>query len=163
MHKIDKMSRTDDEIQFNERFSRLKLAFKVKTDSELSKILKIQQQSVSGAKRRCQIPVSWLEVAGARGISLDYIFFGKFPVIRDKNDEATDQNNEEVDPIKMIAEQLVSVAIEETGFVPSQSGKMILERFVKRKVAGDIKSDIIEMLKDVMMSERESEKSFDTD
>ena len=79
--------------------------------------------------------------------------------------EATseDQVAEEVDPIKMIAEHLVEMAINETGFSPSHSGRKILIRFVKRKVAGEIQSDVIEMLKEVMMSERESETSDDTE
>ena len=53
----------------------------------------------------------------------------------------------------MIAEHLVEMAINETGFSPSHSGRKILIRFVKRKVAGEIQPDVIEMLKDVMMSE----------
>ena len=68
------MSRADIKYQFSERFSRLKAALNVKTDTKLSELWDIRTQPVAGEKRRCTMPVAWLEEAGNRGASLDYIF-----------------------------------------------------------------------------------------
>ena len=157
------MSIEESEKKFNERFARLKSALNVESDSELAGALGITQQSVFGAKKRNQIPVSWLEEAGQNGVSLNFIFFGELPVMRELVDyePVDDEKAKDNDPDREIAERLVKIAIGETGFNPSHAGKLILERFVKRKVIGDLKSEIIEMLRDVMASERESEESSD--
>jgi hypothetical protein len=147
---------------FPDRFKRLKSAYGVKSDSALSGKLGCVPQSVAGAKHRQIMPVSWLEEVGRDGYSLDYVFYGDLPVKR-KDAGVESDTSLDIDPEGQIAERLVSMAISETGFSPSQAGKKILERFIKRKVAGDVKADVIEMLKDVMMSERESETSDDTE
>ena len=153
MHKISKLS-THDEKLFAERFERLKSALDIKKDSQLAKILKMTQQSVAGAKKRNQIPSAWLETMGSLGISLDYIFFGTLPQKRNQiPDTAPKLSN---DPEKIIAEQLVAIAIAETGYAPSVSGRIFLENFVKRKLLENVKGEVVEVLKDVIASERNS-------
>ena len=71
------MSRTDNKKYFDERFDRLKSALGVRSDSKLADELGCAAQSVGGAKKRSQMPVSWLEEAGKKGISLNYIFYGE--------------------------------------------------------------------------------------
>jgi hypothetical protein len=154
--------RTKSKDRFAERFERLKSALGVKSDSELAGKVSCAAQSVGGAKKRQLIPAAWLEEAGELGISLDYIFYGDLPVERNLSENASEKFHD-ADSEKLIAEKLVSIAISETGHNPSPAGKKILERFVKRKVVEDVKSDIIEMLKDVMMSERESEETPNKD
>lgn len=162
MHKQEKMS-TDEVCQrFHERLARLKSVLGAKNDSELAGLLNIKQQSVSGAKKRCQMPASWLEEAGARGVSLDYIYFGQQPPMR-KSSEDDGETQQGAEMEKVIAEQLVNLAISETGFTPSKSGRSIIERFVKRKVIVDAVSDVIEIVKDVVMSEGESDNESQSD
>lgn len=144
---------------FEDRFERLKMALEVKNDAALAKLLDIAQQTVSGAKQRKVIPMTWLEFAAQRGVSLDYVFFGDVPAHRQPIDGADTpaQPSQEVEADTKIAEQLVRMAIRETGFQPSSAGKEMLALFVKRKVVGDAKAEVIEILMDVMKTERKPE------
>ena len=150
MKKPDKQV---EDVLFAEKFKRLKTALDVKRDKQLAEILGITQQSVAGAKKRRQMPASWFETVGSLGVSIDYILFGTMPMTRQHVPDKIDSTHK-IDPGQKIAEQLVELAIGETGLCPSNAGKLILEKFVKRKSLEDIKSEVIEMLKDVMDSER---------
>lgn len=62
---------------FEDRLARIFQATGAKTDSALARALDIQPQSVSAAKKRRQIPGSWVEVvAGRFDVSADWLLFG---------------------------------------------------------------------------------------
>ena len=59
------------------QLERLKRALSVESDTAFSQILDISQGSVSGAKKRKQIPYAWfVQVAEKSNVSLDWLFFG---------------------------------------------------------------------------------------
>jgi hypothetical protein len=66
-----------EEKLFEERFARLKLAFKCFSDGELAKKLGLKQQAVYAAKRRMKIPNTWLNTAIKKSISPSFIMDGK--------------------------------------------------------------------------------------
>lgn len=57
--------------------NRMKNALGIKTDRELAKSLGLSQQAIAGAKRRTQIPSSWLRELSQKGVSADYVLFGR--------------------------------------------------------------------------------------
>ena len=73
-----RLKTTKNEV-FDARITRLKSTLGVKNDSELAKSLNITQQAIAGVKKRRQIPSSWFEKLAQRGISIDFVFFGKVP------------------------------------------------------------------------------------
>jgi len=59
------------------QLQRLKQALNVDSDTALSQVLEVSQGSVSGAKKRGQIPHSWFfQVAEKTGCSVDWLFRG---------------------------------------------------------------------------------------
>ncbi len=65
-----------------EILGRLKKITHVKTDSELSEVLGVSPQTLSSWKGRGRIPYSiCMEVAQARGVSLDWLFGGQGPML----------------------------------------------------------------------------------
>ncbi|MCW7755022.1 helix-turn-helix domain-containing protein [Desulfobotulus sp. H1] len=68
---------------FEKRLNRLKSVLKVKSESELAKILNIRPQSIAAARKRGQFPTGWIfQVAELAGVSSDWLFFGTGPVRR---------------------------------------------------------------------------------
>ncbi len=64
--------------KFTERLARLMAAAEAKSDSELARALGIQPPSVAAAKKRQQIPGSWVEaIAEKTGASADWLLFGR--------------------------------------------------------------------------------------
>lgn len=65
-----------------EILGRLKKITRVKTDSGLSEVLGVSPQTLSSWKGRDRIPYSvCMEVAHARGVSLDWLFGGRGPML----------------------------------------------------------------------------------
>ncbi|WP_027188199.1 LexA family transcriptional regulator [Desulfovibrio cuneatus] len=62
---------------YEQQLERLKQALKVDSDTAFSQVMDISQGSVSGAKKRGQIPHSWFfQVAEKTGFSIDWLFWG---------------------------------------------------------------------------------------
>jgi hypothetical protein len=62
------------------QLERLKKALNVESDTALAQLLEISQGSVSGAKKRGQIPYAWFfQVAEKTDSSLDWLFRGVGP------------------------------------------------------------------------------------
>lgn len=69
--------------EFQEIFTRLKLATGAGTDTELAKALGIKQGAVSAAKRSLQIPPVWIaKVSKGFSVSADWLFYGTGPMER---------------------------------------------------------------------------------
>ena len=69
---------------YEKQLERLKLALNVESDTAFSQLLDMSQGSVSGAKKRGQIPHAWFfQVAERTGVSLDWLFKGEGPVRRE--------------------------------------------------------------------------------
>lgn len=65
-------------IKFEDRMNRLMLAAGVKNDSELARALGITPQSIGPARKKFQVPSSWVErIAESTGYSSDWIYFGR--------------------------------------------------------------------------------------
>lgn len=63
--------------QFDARMDRLLLAANVRTPSDFAKILGIKQQSVSSARARKQLPLTWVaEISERYNISADWLLYG---------------------------------------------------------------------------------------
>lgn len=74
---------------FAGRMKRLLLAVGAQNDAELAKTLGIRHQSVSSARKREQLPHSWVtEVAERFHVSADWILFGHGPAGRPRTQEA---------------------------------------------------------------------------
>lgn len=65
------------------QLERLKQALNVNSDTAFSEVLEVSQGSVSGAKKRGQIPHAWFFfVSKKTGYSLNWLFFGEGPMLR---------------------------------------------------------------------------------
>ncbi|AAS97158.1 LexA family transcriptional regulator [Nitratidesulfovibrio vulgaris] len=65
---------------FEAVLERLMVASGAKNDSDLARILGITPQSVSGARKRGEVPPVWIQsFAEKTGISSDWLFFGRQP------------------------------------------------------------------------------------
>lgn len=63
--------------EFEAKWKRIFKAAGVEKDTELARILEIKPPSVSGARKREQIPSGWVErIAEKFGVSADWLFFG---------------------------------------------------------------------------------------
>lgn len=66
---------------YETQLERLKLALNVESDTAFSQLLDVSQGSVSGAKRRGQIPFAWFfQVAEKTGTSIDWLYSGRSPM-----------------------------------------------------------------------------------
>lgn len=67
---------------FEEKFSRICQVTHTNKDTALAKILDIKAPSVAAARKRQQIPTGWVEkIALKYGVSADWIFFGRGPMV----------------------------------------------------------------------------------
>lgn len=68
-----------------QQLERLKQALNVNSDTAFSQILGVSQGSISGAKKRKQIPFAWFfQVAEKTNTSIDWLFSGHAPTQDDK-------------------------------------------------------------------------------
>lgn len=74
----------DDELfSFQNVLDRLKKATKTETDIALAKRLGLGQGSISSAKKKGQVPPSWLiRAANDFSVSLDWLYYGEGPMQR---------------------------------------------------------------------------------
>ena len=63
-----------------ECLTRLMRALEVSTDAELARALGITPQSVSGARKRREVPPAWVQACAAQtGVNAHWLFFGRGP------------------------------------------------------------------------------------
>lgn len=75
--------------------ARLKQITGTKSDASLSSALKISPQTLSSWKGRDSTPYSLcVDIAQARGISLDWLLLGEGPILRTATAESQDNNQE---------------------------------------------------------------------
>jgi hypothetical protein len=75
--------------------ARLKHITGTKSDASLSSALQISPQTLSSWKGRDSIPYSLcVDIAQARGISLDWLLLGEGPILRPKPAESVENNQE---------------------------------------------------------------------
>lgn len=73
----------NDGQDFEKQWARLLRACGARNDMGIAKALDIAQGSVSKAKGKRSIPLSWMTMLAQRtGISLDWLFFGEGPMLR---------------------------------------------------------------------------------
>lgn len=71
-------------------YGRLLEASGAKNDSELARVLNISPQSVNGARKRGEVPPSWIQFyAETSGVSSDWLFFGRGPMRPEENSKQT--------------------------------------------------------------------------
>ncbi|RRD70535.1 MULTISPECIES: helix-turn-helix transcriptional regulator [unclassified Desulfovibrio] len=67
--------------RFQDVLQRLMQALDVSTDAELARKLGITPQSVSGARKRAEVPPSWIQACAAQtGVNAHWLFFGRGPM-----------------------------------------------------------------------------------
>ena len=66
---------------FDAIYERLLKSSGAQNDSELARVLNISPQSVNGARKRGEVPPSWVQFyAETSGVSSDWLFFGRGPM-----------------------------------------------------------------------------------
>ena len=66
---------------FDAIYERLLKSSGAQNDSELARVLNISPQSVNGARKRGEVPASWVQFyAETSGVSSDWLFFGRGPM-----------------------------------------------------------------------------------
>ena len=61
--------------------SRLMKALEARSDAELARALGISPQSVSGARRRGEVPPAWVQLCAEKtGCNAHWLFFGQGPM-----------------------------------------------------------------------------------
>ncbi|WP_230853257.1 helix-turn-helix domain-containing protein [Pseudomonas fluorescens] len=75
--------------------ARLKQVTGTKTDASLSSVLQISPQTLSSWRGRDSTPYSLcVEIAQARGISLDWLLLGEGPILRQRVTDSSEANQE---------------------------------------------------------------------
>ena len=70
-----------EKTSFQAILTRLTQALGVSSDSDLGRALGITPQSVSGARKRGEIPPAWIQACAAQtGVNADWLFFGRGPM-----------------------------------------------------------------------------------
>jgi hypothetical protein len=169
---VEKAKIVKNEI-FDARITRIKSALDIKNDSELAKSLDITQQAVAGVKKRKQIPSSWIEKLAQRGISIDFVFFGK------ESDNSTGSRNPKGSGIDLLIEKIgergkeISIVELKTkkedtqqaetsavnqlleyvsllrGKKPNNYNFSILEMLLRKHILGKVVSEVIELMNDL--------------
>ncbi len=77
---------------FEAQFERLKKASGVDTDTAFASFLGLRQGSISGAKKKKQLPHAWFfQVAEKTGVSSDWLFWGRGPMQLPSESELADE------------------------------------------------------------------------
>jgi hypothetical protein len=154
------------------KFPSIESALDIKNDSELAKSLNITQQAVAGVKKRKQIPSSWIEKLAQKGISVDFIFFGKMTEnstnSRDPNRSMIDllinkigERGKEISLVELktkkedaqqaetsAVNQLLEYASLLRGKKPNSYNYSILEMVLRKQIMGKVMAEIIELMND---------------
>ncbi|MGV6994343.1 helix-turn-helix transcriptional regulator [uncultured Desulfovibrio sp.] len=70
-----------EKSDFKETLQRLMQALSVVSDAELARSLGITPQSVSGARKRGEVPPAWIQTCAAQtGVNAHWLFFGSGPM-----------------------------------------------------------------------------------
>lgn len=70
-----------EKTDFKETLQRLMQALTVVSDAELARSLGITPQSVSGARKRGEVPPAWVQTCAAQtGVNAHWLFFGRGPM-----------------------------------------------------------------------------------
>lgn len=86
------ISRKESVQLFEAQFERLKKASGVETDTAFASFLGLRQGSISGAKKKKQLPYAWFfQVAEKTGVSPDWLFWGRGPMQLPGESELADE------------------------------------------------------------------------
>ena len=70
-----------DNSKFTQTVRRLMQALEVNSDAELARALGITPQSVSGARKRGEVPPAWIQACAEQtGVNAHWLFFGRGPM-----------------------------------------------------------------------------------
>ena len=70
-----------EKADFKDTLQRLMQALEVVSDAELARSLGITPQSVSGARKRGEVPPAWIQTCAAQtGVNAHWLFFGSGPM-----------------------------------------------------------------------------------
>lgn len=70
-----------DNSKFTQTVRRLMQALEVNSDAELARALGITPQSVSGARKRGEVPPAWIQACAKQtGVNAHWLFFGRGPM-----------------------------------------------------------------------------------
>lgn len=70
-----------DNTSFSQTLARLLQALDAASDAELARALGITPQSVSGARKRGEVPPAWIQACAAQtGVNAHWLFFGSGPM-----------------------------------------------------------------------------------
>ena len=70
-----------DTISFSQTLARLMRALDAASEAELARALGITPQSVSGARKRGEVPPAWIQTCAAQtGVNAHWLFFGSGPM-----------------------------------------------------------------------------------
>jgi len=139
---------TSGDINFDQRFERLKEVLGVEKDKGLSERLDISQQAVAGAKKRKVIPDSWVGKLIEGKKSIDYVMYGKpaFGLGTPYNID-TAKNQDEIEYI--LSKNLVKLALTNKDLALEDNQISVLVSLVKKKVLPDIERELTEIVKDI--------------
>lgn len=139
---------TSGDINFDQRFERLKEVLGVEKDKGLSERLEITQQAVAGAKKRRVIPDSWVGKLIENKKSIDYVMYGKpaFGLETPYNIDMA-KNQDEIEYI--LSKNLVKLALTNKDLALEDNQISVLVSLVKKKVLPDIERELMEIVKDI--------------
>ena len=139
---------TSGDINFDQRFERLKEVLGVEKDKGLSERLEITQQAVAGAKKRRVIPDSWVGKLIENKKSIDYVMYGKpaFGLETPYNIDMA-KNQDEIEYI--LSKNLVKLALTNKDLALEDNQISVLVSLVKKKVLPDIERELTEIVKDI--------------
>ena len=105
---------------FSDMIARLMRALDARNDAELARALDISPQSVNGARRRGEVPPSWVQSCAEKtGCNAHWLFFGKGPMFLPQTRDTpppdacgmTEQQPDQTDSVDMITVPLVEARL----------------------------------------------------
>lgn len=142
---------------FEGRLMRLKEAFKCHSDSELARKMGISHQRVYAAKKRMQIPNSFLDIAAKHNLPIDYIMEGPEYIAKGNQLHCeTDLSDLEAHKEGLISEfgaienndafavsgHLVNLALTESGISLTIQEKLVFARYVRTHILPKMVTEI---------------------
>lgn len=140
---------------YEQQLERLKQALNVESDTAFSQYLEMSQGSVSGAKKREQIPHAWFfQVAEISNISVDWLYWGEGPMRR-RQDFENNQVESSEDPacVQSLEDELrKAMASERTAIIEAKeaykmAAETSLENSVLKESIGELKAELAELKK----------------
>lgn len=118
---------------FEAQFERLKKASGVETDTAFASFLGLRQGSISGAKKKKQLPHAWFfQVAEKTGVSSDWLFWGRGPMQISDVPELSDGIKEKAD----VSDDCLQPAPTERNLAKLEH-ELDMEREERRELAAD--------------------------